>query len=120
MSKGMLDEAERKGIYQGLDRMVLGEKLEYPGSYFDAVLSVGTIGYAPPESFDELIRITKPQGRIVFSIRTTFYNEPRFYTKLKSLEEEGKWKQIERTDPFLGLPGEADDIYHYGFVYEVL
>ena len=120
MSKGMLNEAKRKGIYHRLDQMVLGEKLDYDNHYFDAVLSVGTIGYAPPESFDELIRITKSSGFIVFSLRTTFYNEPRFQKKFKSLEEAGQWRHIEGTDPFLGSPGEADDVYQYGLVYEVL
>lgn len=120
MSKGMLDEARCKGIYYGLDQMVLGEKLDFPDNYFDTTLSVGTIGHAPPESFDELIRITKPSGFIIFSIRTAFYDEPRFYKKLQSLEEVGKWRLVEKTDPFLALPGESVDVYHYGFVYEVL
>ena len=61
MSQGMLDEAEHKGIYQKLDRMVLGEKLDYPSNHFDAVLSVGTIGHAPPESFDELSRYPRAE-----------------------------------------------------------
>ena len=120
ISKRMLDEAERKSIYQRLDQMVLGETLDFPDSYFDAVLSVGTIGHAPPESVDELIRITRPSGFIAFSLRAAFYNEPRFYGKLGSLEEAGKWRLTEKTDPILALPGEAPDVYHYGFVYEVL
>ena len=120
MSRGMLAEAERKGIYRQLDRMVLGETLDFPDGHFDATLSVGTIGHAPPESFDELIRITKSSGFIIFSIRTIFYDEPRFYEKQQSLEEEGKWRLVERTEPILALPGEAPDIYHHVFVYEVL
>jgi len=120
MSQGMLDEAERKGIYHQLDRMVLGEKLNYPSNHFDAVLSVGTIGHAPPESFDELIRITKSSGFIVFSLRTTFHDEPQWYRKLQSLEEARKWKLLEKTDPIQGLPGESPDDHWYGFAYEVL
>ena len=120
MSQGMLDEAEHKGIYHRLDRMVLGEKLDYPSNYFDAVLSVGTMGHAPPESFDELIRITKSSGLTVFSLRTTRDDEPQWYRKLQSLEEAGKWRLVEKTDPVLGLPGETADVYHYGLVYEVL
>ena len=120
ISQGMLDEAKRKGIYHRLDRMVLGEKLDYPDNYFDAVLSAGTIGHAPPESFDELIRITKSSGFIVFSLRTTFYDEPQWYRKLQSLEEAGKWRLVEKTDPISALPGERADVYHYGLVYESL
>lgn len=122
MSEGMLEKARRKGIYQRLDQMLLGERLDYPDNYFDAVLSVGTIGrqHAPPESFDELIRIAKPRGLIVFSLASESYDEPRFYKKLQSLEEFGKWRLVERTEPFLSLPGESLDVFTYGFVYEVL
>ena len=119
MSKGMLDEAECKGIYRQLNRMILGEKLDFPDDHFDTTLSIGTIGHAPPESFDELIRITKPSGFIIFSLRVAFYDEPRFCDKQRSLEETGKWKLVERADPIQGLPGETDN-YYYGFVYQVL
>ena len=119
MSGGMLAEAERKGIYRGLKRMILGETLDFPDNHFDAVLSVGTIGHAPPESFDELIRVTKPSGFIVFSLRVAFYDEPRFHEKQQSLQDAGKWKLVERTDPVQGIPGETTN-YYYGFVYEVL
>lgn len=120
MSWGMLYEARSKEISQKLDQMVLGETLDYPDDYFDAALSVGTIGHAPLESFDELIRITKPSGFIVFSLRTTFYDEPRYCIKLEALAEAGKWMLIEKTDPILALPGESPDTYYFGIVYEVL
>jgi len=120
MSEGMLDEARQKGVYQKLERMVLGEELDFPDDHFDAVLSVGTIGHAPPESFDGLIRVTQPSGFIVFSLRTNFYDEPRFNEKMRSLEETGKWRPVERTEPVPGLPGESPDIHYYGFAYQVL
>jgi len=120
ISEEMLDEARRKGVYHRLDRMVLGEALDFPDNYFDAVLSVGAIGTAPPESFDELIRITKSSGFIVFSLTTDYYDLPRFRRKLPSLEETGKWKLVEKTDPIFGVPGEPVDSRQYGFVYQVL
>jgi predicted TPR repeat methyltransferase len=119
MSEGMLDEARRKGIYQKLERMVLGEELDFPDDHFDAILSVGTIDHVPTESFDELLRITRPSGFIVFNMRTVNY-ETQFKEKLDSLAETGKWKLLEMTEPFLGLPGEAADRYYIGFVYQVL
>jgi len=119
MSRGMLNRAEHKGIYRQLDRMILGEALGFPDNYFDTTLSVGTIGHAPPESFVELIRVTKSSGLIIFNLRTSFYDEPRFHKKQQSLIEEGKWKLVERTAPILAIPSEAPDIYHYIFVYEV-
>ena len=99
--------------------MILGEKLDFSDNHYDAVLSVGTMGHAPPESFNELVRITKPSGLIVFSLRVQFYNEPIFHKKLQLLEELDKWRLVERTDPIQGLPGESDN-YYYGFVFQVL
>lgn len=120
MSSGMLREAERKNIYRGLDRAILGEPLGFPENHFDAVLSVGTIGGAPPESFEELIRVVKPAGFIVFSLMKEYYEEPRFHQRQQLLVDTGKWELVERTDPILGLPGESLDAYSYGFVYKVL
>ena len=118
-SQAMLNQAKPKNIYRKLEKMFLGEGLDFPHNHFDAVLCVGTIGPAPPESFDELIRITKSLGFIVFSLTVAFYNEPQFHEKLQSLQELGKWKLVEWTDPIQGIPRESD-IYYYGFAYEVL
>jgi len=118
-SQGMLDQAKPKKIYRELAQMFLDERLDFPDDYFDAVLCVGVIGHAPPESFDELIRVTKPSGFIVFSLRVAFYDEPRFHKKQRSLEEMEKWRLVERTDPVQGIPGESAN-YYYSFVYQVL
>lgn len=120
ISRGMLAEAKRKKIYRKLEQMALGEELSFPNDYFDAILSVDTIGQAPPESFDELIRVTKSLGLIVFSLRADFYKQPRFSRKLKALEKAGKWRLIEKTAPLLTLSGQSPEVYSYGFVYEVL
>lgn len=120
LSPEMLEQAGRKKIYQGLEEMVLGEELRFPDNHFDAVLSVGTIGLAPKESFDELIRVTRPGGVIVFSIRVIRYEQGGFKEKQRSLENDGKWKLLEKTPAFVGLPGYAPDVLHYGFAYRIL
>ena len=117
MSRGMLKEAERKGIYRGLERAILGEALGFADGHFDAVLSVGTIGTAPPESYDELIRVVKSGGFIVFSLRKNWYEENGFLEEQQALVDAGKWALVEQTAPMLGLPGESTDAYYYGFVY---
>jgi len=117
MSRGMLAEAEKKGIYRGVERAVLGEALRFADGEFDAVLSVGTIGTAPPESYDELIRVVKSGGYIVFSVRKSWYEENGFLEKQQALVEAGKWELVEQPDPILGLPGESADAYYHGFVY---
>ena len=83
LSAGMLREARNKNVYQSFDQMTLGEELDYETNNFDAVITVGvmTLGHAGPESFNELIRITKPQGYVVFTIRTDVYLENGFKEK---------------------------------------
>ena len=84
LSEGMLKEARNKKVYKKFDQMVLGEPLSYATDLFDAIISVGvmTLGHAGPDSLNELLRITKPQGYIAFTIRTDVYLENGFKEKL--------------------------------------
>ena len=68
LSLGMLEEARRKDLYKDFYQMTLGEELGFETNSFDSVISVGvfTTGHAPAHAFDELARVTKPDGIIVF------------------------------------------------------
>ena len=122
ISEGMLEEARNKGVYQEFDQMVMGETLDYVNDSFDAVVSVGvmTVGHAPASSLDELIRITKPGGYIVYSLRPDVYRGSGFKEKQDSLEAEGKWKLVEVSEEFQTLPKGEPDVYHQDWVYQVL
>ena len=122
LSEGMLKEARNKNVYKSFDQMTLGEHLDYETNSFDAVITVGvmTLGHAGPESFDELIRITKPQGYIVFTIRTDVYLENGFKEKQAEIESEGLWEVIEISDEFHPLPEGEPEVLHQVWVYKVL
>lgn len=121
LSLGMLEEARGKKIYNGFHQMVLGEQLGFDTDAFDAVISVGvfTLGHAPPHSFDELVRITKPGGYIVFSLRTDVYQDNGFKEYQSGMETVGKWKLAEATDPFQPLPKGEPEVYHQIWAYQV-
>ena len=121
LSQGMLEEARKTGVYQAYHRMVMGETLDYETDAFDAVVSVGvlTVGHAPAGSLDELIRITKPGGHIVFSLRPDVYRDSGFKDKQGALESEGKWKLVEAGEKFQPLPKGEPDVYHQVWVYQV-
>ena len=121
LSLGMLEQARKKGLYRQLHQMVLGETLGFDSQAFDAVISVGvfTLGHAPPNSFNELVRITKAGGFIVFSLRTDVYKENGFEQQQSSLETAGKWRLVEVTGPFQPLPKGEPDVYHQIWVYQV-
>ena len=122
MSRGMLEQADRKGVYTQLDQMTLGEPLDYDSAVFDAVISVGvmTLGHATPESFDELVRITKPNGYIVFTIRTDVYLNNGFKEKQEEMVTKNFWKVIEVSGEFRPLPVGEPDVMHQVWVYQVL
>ena len=121
ISPGMLEEARKKNVYREFDQMVMGESLDYATDSFDAVISVGvlTVGHAPASSLDELIRITKPGGYIVYSLRPDTYEKNGFREKHAALESEGKWKLVEVSEKFQPLPKGEPEIYHQVWVYQV-
>ena len=120
LSQGMLDEARKKNAYREFHQMVMGEPLDYANDSFDAVISVGvlTVGHAPANSFDELIRITKPGGYIIFSLRPDVHRDSGFKEKQDSLESEGKWKLVEVSKEFQPLPKGEPEVYHQVWVYQ--
>ena len=121
LSSGMLEEARKNNAYREFHQMVMGEPLAYTTYYFDAVISIGvlTVGHAPASSFEELIRITKPGGHVVFTLRPDVYQNSGFKEKQSSLESEGKWRLIEVSEEFKPLPKGEPDVYHQVWVYQV-
>ena len=121
LSLGMLEEAKGKNVYNGFRQMALGEHLDFPTDEFDAVISVGvfTQGHAPASSFNELVRITKPGGLIVFSLRVDLYETGGFKEFQSGLESSGKWELAEVTDKFQPLPKGEPEVWHQIWGYRV-
>ena len=71
MSPGMLATAKEKGVYEDLMVGELGKALPFETAAFAGTTCVGvlTFGHAPAESLDELVRVTKAGGAVVFSMR---------------------------------------------------
>jgi SAM-dependent methyltransferase len=120
LSEGMLEEARRKNVYRELHQMVMGEPLDFPTDSFNATICVGvlTVGHASASSLDELVRVTKAGGYIVFTLHTNTYEKYGFKEKLIALESEGKWKLVEASEE-LQLTETEPDIYHQIWVYQV-
>ncbi|NEO28974.1 MAG: class I SAM-dependent methyltransferase [Symploca sp. SIO3C6] len=123
LSLGMLERARKKQVYQDLRQMVLGQPLDFTDNAFDAVVSAGTFSanHAPPESFDEFMRIVKPQGFIIVAIRVdvaAYIDTIR--AKINTLEKEGWCQLVEHSKPFKNIPLVSETAIIEAFVYRVL
>ncbi|MDP6495205.1 MAG: class I SAM-dependent methyltransferase [Dehalococcoidia bacterium] len=121
LSEGMLAEARKKDVYNEFHQMVMGEILDFPSDSFDAVISVGvlTVGHAPASSLYELVRVTRPGGHIIYTLRPDLLEEGGFKEKHVELEAAGKWKLAEVTEPTQILPKGEPDVFHQVWVFEV-
>jgi len=104
-SPGMLKIAGEKGHYRNLHHLYLGEPLDFADDTFAGVVSSGvfTQGHAPLSGLDELIRVTKPGGRLAFSVART-YLEGLFDPKRKELENAGLWRHVDETGIYNSAP----------------
>lgn len=120
LSPAMLARARRKSVYRTLRPMTLGTPLGFPDDAFDAVIAVGvfTTGHAPAHAFDELVRVTKPQGVIAFSLRTGEI-EDAFAQHFTLLVAAGGWRLAERSERFQPLPEDEPEVTHRVWVYRV-
>ena len=122
LSQGMLEEARKRNVYREFHQMVMGETLDFPTDSFGAVISIGvlTVGHAPASSLDELIRVTKPGGYIVFSLRPDVYEGSGFREKMTGLKSNGKWELVEVSKKKQVLPRGEPDVFHQIWVYRVI
>jgi SAM-dependent methyltransferase len=117
----MLDVARQKGIYAELHRMELGESLAFEDDSFANTISVGTItpGHAPPNSFDELIRVTRKGGAIIFGLRVDDGQDPAYPAAVAEHEKTNRWSKVFETQTFASMPLGEPEVIHKVFVYRI-
>ena len=95
ISEEMLEIAKSRG-YRHLSVGSLQNKLPYGNDSYDAVFCVGvfTHGHVNSNGLDELIRITKKDGFIIFTINEGVYEDYQFDKKIPLMEKEGLIKVI--------------------------
>jgi ubiquinone/menaquinone biosynthesis C-methylase UbiE len=122
LSAGMLAEAKKKTVYQQLYTMILGEPLDIMTATFDAVTACGvfTYGHAPSSAFDELIRVTKPGGHLLFTLRPDFYETSDFKAKMTSLVEQSRWALVEQGERYLAEPKGQPNLCLQTWVFQVV
>ena len=107
LSGGMLDRAEAGGWY---DRLVQGSltALDLPDRSVDAYVATGvyTHGHVGAEGFPEALRVVKPGGVVVLTVRDEVWAalEP----EARRCEQAGEWELLDRTEPASFHPGKGD------------
>lgn len=121
LSPGMLAIARQKNIYAELHKMALGEKLDFADAFFANTISVGTItpGHAPPHSFEELIRVTRKDGLIIFGMRVDDLQDPAYLAMMAKYESDRRWTRVFETEGFATMPLGEPDVVNKVFVYRI-
>ena len=121
LSAGMLARAEARGVYDDLRQMELGRPLDFPDGQFAAVTALGVLtkGHAPPRALEEMVRVTRSGGHLIFSVTEPAYEEGGFKEQMTALDRAGQWQLVETTPPFRPIPGSATegDLMAWVFVY---
>lgn len=120
ISQGMLDQAARKGVYSALHCLALGGHLPFADDAYAGVISAGvfTSGHVGVEGLDELIRICRPGGIIVLTVKNSLWDQG-FATRVAELEAQGLVTRVEETRPYVSMPGEADTVPSRGLALRV-
>lgn len=114
ISEGMLAAAARKGGYARLHRLALGGPLPFADGAFAGVISTGvfTTGHVGAEGLPELFRVTRAGGVLVLTVKTTIW-DGGFGAALERTAGVGI---VERTEPYVSMPGEAGTVPSFALV----
>ena len=88
ISPEMLEQAKLKGCYSSLVEADVTKKIPLKNNSIGAIISAGTFthGHVGPDSFDELLRITKNGGLFVLSINSKVFIKNGFKDKFLSIK----------------------------------
>lgn len=111
ISEKMLEVARGKQVYTDLHVAALGDSLPMPDDRYAAIVAAGvfTVGHVGAEGFDELIRITRPGGILVLTIKDTLY-QGEVGQRMRELAESGLWEIVEETPPYVSMPNRPDTV----------
>ena len=120
LSPGMLAVARQKGCYEGTTLAALGDRLPFADHAFDAFCVCGafTPRHAPAESLDELVRITRPGGYGIFTLRADD-PAPGFDARIAALADAGRWTLLHVGTDFQSLPKAEPHVRNRIHVYRI-
>lgn len=105
LSRAMLARARARGVYEALHQIDAGAPLPFADGAFVAVVAVGVLtqAHAPPEAMREWVRVTRPGGFIVFTLRPDLAEEMGYDPMTRDLEREGRWERVSESPDLEGF-----------------
>jgi hypothetical protein len=87
------------------------ERLPLADDTYAGVISIGvfTSGHVGVEGLDELLRVVRPHGIVVLTVKNTLW-ESGFADRIVTLSSEGVLSRIDETIPYVSMPGEAGTV----------
>ncbi len=121
LSEEMLAIAGSRDIYGTLKPAALGKQLPWPDDHFAAFFSTGvfTEGHAPASALDELVRITRPGGLAILTVRQSVLEANGFLRKFGELEQTGQWSPVEQSPPFRAFAIDEPELLVMAFVFRI-
>ena len=122
ISEGMLAIAQARNIYDSLQQMALGKRLDFPDNHFKVTYAIGGLapGNAPPESLEEFVRVTRSGGLVIWSTHGHINDRTKpYHDKRQQITQEGIWSLVFETEPFVSMPSGDSTIKHAVYVYQI-
>lgn len=101
LSREMLARAEARGVYASLHQVRADALLPFGDDQFEGLVSVGVLtqAHAAPDCMREWVRVVRPGGVVVFTLRPDLAEALGYAPMARALEQEGRWgKEHESAD----------------------
>ena len=111
ISEGMLAVARAKGVYSDFHHLALGGPLPFADGHFAAVISTGvfTSGHVGAEGLPELVRICRPGGAIVLTVKETVW-DAGVGAAIADMVRSGQAFTADETAPYGSMPNETGTV----------
>ena len=102
--------AAGKGAYDRLEQGDLTARLPFEAARFAGCVCAGvfTTGHVGAEGLDELVRVLRPGGVLVLTVKDRTWAEG-FAARLDDLEREGRIARLDGTPSYSSMPGRPDN-----------
>lgn len=122
-SVGMVRRCHNRDVYSAVQLVDLNAAIPLPDKSVDAVICIGALYKSqihPEPALPEFMRVTKPGGMVVFSLRCDVPDTPPYYSALEALTASGRCRKLADSGRFHGVAKDEPDVFHVVEVYEVL